>query len=136
VFPQNNRVALKDTVLPTGGGRDGTASIFAPAGTLFDTSFSTLHRDTKVWGPDAHEFRPSRWEEGFGPPPFTFMPFGAGPRQCLAQQKAAMETSYIVSRMLQKFSKIKSEDEKPYQAQVALTAKSAHGCLVSLTSAA
>lgn len=46
-----------------------------------------------------------------------------------------MEVSYIVSRILQEFSGIKSEDEKPYQAQVALTAKSAHGCPVSLTPA-
>ncbi|KAI1163886.1 cytochrome P450 [Nemania serpens] len=132
VFPQNNRISLKDTVLPAGGGPDGTAPVFAPAGTLFDTSFSTLHRDPKIWGPDANEFRPSRWENDYSPPPFTFMPFGAGPRQCLAQQKATMETSYIISRFLQEFSGIKSEDEKPYQAQVALTAKSAHGCLVSL----
>ncbi|KAI1323132.1 cytochrome P450 [Xylariaceae sp. FL0255] len=133
VFPQNNRIALKDTILPTGGGVDGTAPVFAPAGTLFDTCFSTLHRDPKIWGPDADEFRPSRWENDYSPPPFTFMPFGAGPRQCLAQQKATMETSYIIARVLQEFSGIESEDEKPYQAQVALTAKSAHGCLVSLT---
>ncbi|KAH9885955.1 cytochrome P450 [Xylariomycetidae sp. FL2044] len=132
VFPQNNRVALRHTVLPTGGGPDGTAPVFAPVGTLFDTCFSTLHRDPKIWGPDADEFRPSRWENDYSPPPFTFMPFGAGPRQCLAQQKATMETSYIVSRILQEFGEVKSEDEQPYQAQVALTAKSAHGCLVSL----
>ncbi|XXH01582.1 hypothetical protein Hte_007942 [Hypoxylon texense] len=135
VFPQNNRVALKDTVLPAGGGPDGTAPVFAPAGTLFDTSFATLHRDPEIWGPNANEFCPSRWENGYVPPPFTFMPFGAGPRQCLGQQKATMEASYIVARILQEFSGIKSEDEKPYQAQVALTAKSAHGCPVSLTPA-
>ncbi|KAH7316782.1 cytochrome P450 [Stachybotrys elegans] len=135
VFPQNNRIALKDTVLPVGGGPDGKAPVFAPAGTLFDTCFATLHRDPEIWGPDAHEFRPSRWEGNFTPQAFTFMPFGAGPRQCMAQQKATMETSYIVSRILQQFSGIKSEDDKPYQAQVALTAKSAHGCLVSLTAA-
>ncbi|KAI1266568.1 cytochrome P450 [Xylariaceae sp. FL1019] len=133
VFPQNNRVALKDTILPTGGGPDGNAPVFAPAGTLFDTSFFTLHRHPKIWGPDADEFRPSRWENDSSPPPFTFMPFGAGPRQCLAQQKATMETSYILARLLQDFSAIRSKDEKPYQAQIALTAKSAHGCLVSLT---
>ncbi|KAK6221588.1 hypothetical protein LQW54_001360 [Pestalotiopsis sp. IQ-011] len=133
VFPQNNRVALRDTILPVGGGPDGTAPVFAPAGTLFDVCFATLHRDPKVWGADADEFVPSRWENDYSPPPFTFLPFGAGPRQCLAQQKATMEASYIVSRILQEFSRIKSEDEKPYQAQVALTAKSAHGCPVSLT---
>ncbi|KAF2788808.1 cytochrome P450 [Melanomma pulvis-pyrius CBS 109.77] len=135
VFPQNNRVALKDTVLPTGGGQDGTSPIFAPAGTLFDTCFATLHRDKKIWGSDAEEFRPDRWDGGFTPSQYEFMPFGAGLRQCLAQQKATMETSYIVTRMLQEFKEIKSEDDRPWQAQVALTAKNANGCLVSLTPA-
>jgi cytochrome P450 len=135
VFPQNNRVALKDTILPTGGGPHGTAPVLAPAGTLFDTSFAALHRNPSIWGSDANEFHPSRWENGHVAAPFTFIPFGAGPRQCLAQQKATMETSYIVARLLREFSGIKSEDDKPYQAQVALTAKSAHGCLVSLTPA-
>ncbi|ETS80189.1 hypothetical protein PFICI_07718 [Pestalotiopsis fici W106-1] len=135
VFPQNNRVALKDTILPAGGGADGAAPVFAPTGTLFDTCFATLHRDPKIWGPNANEFCPSRWENDYSPPPFTFMPFGAGPRQCLAQQKATMETAYIVSRILQEFSGIGREEDQPYQAQVALTAKSAHGCLISLTQA-
>ncbi|KAI0897593.1 cytochrome P450 [Annulohypoxylon nitens] len=135
VFPQMNRVALKDTILPVGGGKDGTAPVFAPAGTLMNTSFAALHRDPKYWGADALEFRPSRWENDYSPPPFAFMPFGAGPRQCLGQHKATAEAGYIVSRILQEFSVIKFEDDKPYQAQVALTAKSAHGCPVSLTPA-
>ncbi|KAF1963892.1 cytochrome P450 [Bimuria novae-zelandiae CBS 107.79] len=135
VFPQNNRMALRDTVLPTGGGPDGTAPIFAPAGTLFDTCFATLHRDKKIWGPDADVFRPDRWAGECHPSAFEFMPFGAGPRQCLAQQKATMETSYVITRLLQEFKEIKSRDERPWQAQVALTAKNANGCLVSLTRA-
>ncbi|KAL5117423.1 hypothetical protein ACEQ8H_004739 [Pleosporales sp. CAS-2024a] len=117
VFPQNNRVALKDTILPVGGGPNGTDPVFAPAGTLFDTCFATIHRDKEIWGPDADEFRPSRWDDGFNPSPYEFMPFGAGLRQCLAQEKATMETSYLTVRMLQEFKEIRSEDERPYQAQ-------------------
>jgi cytochrome P450 len=133
VFPQNNRVALKDTVLPTGGGPDSTSPVFAPAGTLFVTCFATLHRDKKIWAPDADEFRPPRWDGGFNQSPFQFMPFGAGLRQCPAQEKATMETSYITVEMLQELRGIRSEDDRPFQAQVALTAKNANGCLVSLT---
>jgi cytochrome P450 len=134
VFPQNNRIALRDTVLPTGGGPNGTAPVFAPAGTLFDTCFATLHRDKKIWGPDADEFRPSRWaaDATFSPSLYQFMPFGAGVRQCLAQQKATMEASYVIARMAQQFKEIRSEDNRPYQAQVALTAKNANGCQVAL----
>lgn len=132
VFPQNNRVALRDTILPTGGGHDGTSPVFATAGTLFDTCFATLHRDKTIWGADALEFRPERWEGNPKPSTFEFMPFGTGLRQCLGQQKATMETSYIVVRMLQEFEEIKSEDDRPWQGQVALTAKNANGCLISV----
>jgi cytochrome P450 len=130
-----NRMALCDTVLPTGGGPVGNAPIFAPAGTRFDTCFSTLHRDKEIWGPDADVFRPDRWAGEWRPSAFEYMPFGAGLRQCLAQQKATMETSYLITRLLQEFKEIQSRDERPWQAQVALTAKNANGCLVALTRA-
>jgi cytochrome P450 len=133
VFPQNNRVALRDTILPTGGGPSGTSPIFAPTGTVFGATFSTLHRKKHIWGEDADQFRPGRWDNGFQPPPFTFMPFGGGPRQCLAQQKATMETSYIVARLLQEFQEIRSEDDREYKGQFALTAKNANGCWISVT---
>ena len=126
-------MALRDTVLPTGGGSDGTAPIFAPAGTMFDTCFATLHRDKGIWGQDADVFRPERWSGQWRPSSSEFVPFGAGPRQCLAQQKATMEASYVIVRLLQEFKKIESRDERPWQAQVALTAKNANGCLVGLT---
>jgi cytochrome P450 len=83
-----------------------------------------------IWGVDALEFRPERWEGSSKPSTFEFMPFGTGLRQCLGQQKATMETSYIVVRMLQEFEEIKSEDDRPWQGQVALTAKNANGCLI------
>ncbi|KAI0470486.1 cytochrome P450 [Xylariaceae sp. FL0804] len=123
VFPQNNRIPPRDLVLPTGGGPDGVAPVFAAAGTLFDTSFATFHRDPETWSPDANEFRPSRWENGHSPPTVHVHAIWSGARQCLAQQKATMETAYVISRILQEFSDIKSKDD-------------AHGCLVSLTPAA
>jgi len=134
VFPQNNRIALRDTVLPTGGGPNATTPIFAPAGTLFDTSFATLHRAKTTWGPDAHDFRPSRWDT-VKPSPFEFMPFGAGARHCVAQRKVMMETAYVVVRMVQEFRGIGSVDARAYEARVALTAKNTNGCVVVLTPA-
>jgi cytochrome P450 len=51
---------------------------------------------------------------------------------CLGQQKATLEASYVVARMLQEFQNIESRDERPWQGQVRLTARNANGCLVSM----
>ena len=132
VFPQMNRVARVDTVLPRGGGPDGQSSVFAPAGTGFETSWYNLHRLKSVWGEDADEFRPDRWKEGFKPDPSQYMPFGIGPRSCLGRVKARIEASYVIVRIMQEFSQIESRDSKEWTGQVQLTAKNANGCKIAL----
>ena len=44
---------------------------------------------------------------------------------CLGQQKAILETSYAVARMMQEFQKIESRDDRPWQGHTALTARNA-----------
>jgi cytochrome P450 len=62
VVPINGRYANKDTTLPRGGGRDGTAPVFVPKGSTCDYVVHVMHRRKDIWGPDADEFRPERWE--------------------------------------------------------------------------
>lgn len=78
--PTNSRQALEDDVLP-----DGTP---VKKGTRVQYSAYSLGRSTKIWGPDAKEFRPERWldpetgelrRESQGRWPV----FHAGPRVCL-----------------------------------------------------
>jgi len=52
---------------------------------------------------------------------------------CAGHQKATLEASYVVARMLQEFEKIESRDSRPWAGQVRLTSRNANGCLVSLT---
>lgn len=79
LVPHMNRIALKDTTLPVGGGPDGNFPIYVPKGTMFDTAFYVLHRLETIWGPTAEVFNPDRWDT-FKPGVWEFMPFGAGPR--------------------------------------------------------
>lgn len=62
VVPVNARYAVKDGTLPTGGGPDGKSPIFVPKGHSVEYSVYILHRRKDLWGPDAEEFIPERWE--------------------------------------------------------------------------
>lgn len=57
-----SRVALQDVVLPEGGGADGKSPVLVSKGTLVILAFHALHKRQDLWGPDAEEFRPERWE--------------------------------------------------------------------------
>ncbi len=87
VIPLNERVAVRDTVLPRGGGPDGKEPMFVPAGKQVLIPTFAMTRREDIWGPDVEVFRPERWEEyggrKFG---FEFIPFGGGIRQCLGRE--------------------------------------------------
>ena len=62
----NSRIALQDTTLPVGGGKDEKSPIFVKAGTMVAFHVAALHRRRDLWGQDADEFRPERWESEKG----------------------------------------------------------------------
>ncbi len=81
VIPLNSRVAERDTVLPTGGGPEGKSPIFLAKGTVVVYNSYAMHRSPDLWGPDASEFKPERWEKETKLPS-KFVPFGGGARIC------------------------------------------------------
>ena len=130
VFPQMNRVALCDTILPKGGGLNGESPIHVRKGTMFDTAFYVLHRQQDIWGADAEMFKPDRWAT-FKPDVWQYQPFGGGPRACVGKQKALTEASYVIVRILREFTRIESRDTQEWTGKVQLTAKNANGCKVA-----
>ncbi|CCX31620.1 Similar to Cytochrome P450 52A1; acc. no. P10615 [Pyronema omphalodes CBS 100304] len=100
--PFNIRVALKDTVLPTGGGATKLEPVGVPAGTPIAYSALVMQRRKDIFGPDADEFRPERWRN-WSPKPWTFIPFNGGPRICIGQQFAYAEMAYTIVRLFQTF---------------------------------
>lgn len=88
VIPMNERTSLRDTVLPTGGGEDGTKPIFVLEGTQILIPQYALQHRPDIWGEDVEEFIPERWEDRkFG---FEWIPFGGGPRKCLGRKSYAI----------------------------------------------
>ncbi|MCU6339914.1 cytochrome P450, partial [Enterobacter quasiroggenkampii] len=52
-----------------------------------------LHRDRAVWGEDAEQFRPERFEDPSQIPHHAYKPFGNGQRACIGQQFALQEAA-------------------------------------------
>jgi hypothetical protein len=100
--PLNNREAVRTTILPTGGGPEGDKPMLVRK--VFFLEFTYCEKTTIspfltnmglspsgpppvgriVYGHDAYEFRPERWESGeLANIGWGFFPFSGGPRQCL-----------------------------------------------------
>ncbi|KAG5933405.1 hypothetical protein E4U53_001007 [Claviceps sorghi] len=133
VVPVNGREAFKDTVLPVGGGPDGKSPVFVHKGTRVFYSIYAMHRRTDLYGPDADEFRPERWESGKLLPRWEYLPFNGGPRVCPGQQYALTEVSYVTVRIAQEFAGLESRDPGPWEEKLTLTLCSRNGTKVCLT---
>ena len=104
VVPGNARRTNKPTTLPRGGGPDGESPVYLKSQMDVNYSIHVMHRRKDIWGPDADEFKPERFQgrrQGW-----EYLPFNGGPRICIGQQFALTEASYVVVRLLQKFDRI------------------------------
>ena len=52
-----------DTIIPLGGGLDGKSPILIKKGTRILHFPYSMHRRKDIYGLDADEFKPERWEE-------------------------------------------------------------------------
>ena len=111
VVPVNTRQALRDTVIPTGGGPDGTSPFFVRKDQHVQYCVHAMHRRKDLWGDDAEVFNPERW---LGRRPgWEYLPFNGGPRICPGQQFALTKTSYVAVRLIQRFDVLQNRDDAP-----------------------
>ncbi|XP_004308373.1 PREDICTED: beta-amyrin 28-oxidase-like, partial [Fragaria vesca subsp. vesca] len=67
---------------------------------LYVTVFST-HKNPEYF-PDPHKFDPSRFE-GQGPPPFSYVPFGGGPRMCPGKENARVQILVFIYNLVTRY---------------------------------
>ncbi|KAM0210270.1 hypothetical protein ACHAQD_010786 [Fusarium lateritium] len=106
------RGAFEDVVIPAGGGPDGKSPTLIRKGDLVLINKTVMYRDPEVWGEDANEFKPDRFDGYRGS--WQFLPFGGGPRRCPAQMMVQTEAAYILAHLAKIFSRIEPRDSAPY----------------------
>jgi benzoate 4-monooxygenase len=82
-------------VIPPGPGITLNGHHF-PQGVVLSVPAYTIHHSTSIWGPDADEFKPERWEKVTEQQKNAFIPFSYGPRACVGRNVAEMELALIV----------------------------------------
>jgi len=93
-------------------------------GTMVTAYANEVHMNQKVWGADADDFRPERFDEQEpGQPsknPYAWIPFGAGRRTCIGRVLAEEEMRIVLPLLLRELSFKLKEDHPPIEAQFKL----------------
>ncbi|KAI7891180.1 cytochrome P450, partial [Mucor mucedo] len=102
--PVTSRVTRVTTVL---------GSHVLPMGTQIIISAITSHHSTEIWGDDAEEFNPKRWEnsERLGNA-YEYMPFLAGGRQCIGYKFALVEFKVLLAILVRDIQYFEKPDFK------------------------
>ena len=66
---------------------------------LFYSIYLT-HRDPAIWE-NAEDFCPERFAHGRKTPPYSYVPFGGGPRACIGAAFGQVEARIVMTRLLQ-----------------------------------
>ena len=125
--PQVNRECCEDYDLN---------GIHIPAGTEILIPIYVLHHDPDAWQ-DPEKFDPERFR---GPAKdarhaFQFLPFGAGPRNCIGMRFALMELKMALVRILMKYKFVASpETQVPLEIREGITMSAKDGVLIRVQS--
>ena len=71
-----------------------------PKGTRMMILIQGVHHREDIW-PEALTYKPDRFLDP--PAPFTFLPFIDGPRNCLGQHLALLESKIVLATLCQRF---------------------------------
>lgn len=91
--------------------------ISIPKGTAIDLIAAVLQLNPTIWGDDADEVDPTRWDRLSGDQlsPYAFVAFLQGPRICIGKTLAFMEMKIILAEIVRNFRILRVE--RPFTVQ-------------------
>ncbi|XP_065857823.1 cytokinin hydroxylase [Euphorbia lathyris] len=134
VINESLRLYPPATLLPRMAFEDiKLGDLLIPKGLSIWIPVIAIHHSEELWGKDANEFNPERFASKTT---FAqgrhFMPFAAGPRNCVGQTFAMMEAKIILAMLISRFS-FNISDNYRHAPIVVLTIKPKYGVQVYLT---
>ena len=123
-------MALRDTWIPVGGGPDGQSPLFLEKNNVVTYSTYVMHRRKDLFGADADDFKPERWEKLR--PGWEYLPFNGGPRICPGQRFAITEAGYTTARLVKHFASMVNHDPTDWREQLTLSLTLNNGVMVSV----
>jgi cytochrome P450 len=92
-----------------------------------------IQRDPRFFD-EPERFRPERWLDGLAKrlPRFAYFPFGGGPRLCIGQQFAMMESVLILSTIAQEW-RLRQASDQQVAMSPALTLRPKHGVRMQIS---
>ncbi|KAK9476516.1 cytochrome P450 [Lipomyces japonicus] len=88
------RSASKDTEI---------AGQFIPKGTIIQIVPGVQNKLKSLWGEDAREFNPDRWNDRQAQNPYAFLTFIQGPRSCIGRRFSELEFKAILIALIGNF---------------------------------
>lgn len=90
-------------------------TLVIPKGMIVQANVWAIHHDPEIWGKNTENFDPERFstENSSRRNIMAYLPFGAGPRQCIGIRFAMMEGKFTVIKIIRNFHIILSEKQGP-----------------------
>ena len=102
-------IGLPREVPPNSRGVTILGKFYGP-GTVLSVPTYTVHHDKEIWGEDAYEFRPERWDALTERQKASFVPFSYGPRSCVGRNLAEMQLRMMAATWVKRYNVVLRQD--------------------------